>query len=319
MNWQEIEAAAKRLQGVANATPVMTSRTLDERTGNSVRVKCESLQRGGAFKFRGAYNALSQLGPAERQAGAITYSSGNHAQATALAGRLLGIKVVVVMPEDAPRVKRQATEGYGAEVVTYKPGAEQREEVAARIQAERGLTLVPPFNHPQVIAGQGTAAKELIENQGKLDVVLAPCGGGGLLSGTALAVKHLLPKARVIGVEPEGANNGQRAFRAGRIERVEYPRTMADGLKPQALGDLTFAVIREYVDDMVTVSEEEIRSTLEFVWTRMKLVVEPSGVVGLAPVFHRKLGLQGQRVGVIFSGGNADIGAVADWLRASNA
>ncbi len=319
MNWQEIEAAAKRLAGVANATPVLTSRTLDALSGNTVLLKAESFQRAGAFKFRGAYNAMAQLGPAERSAGAITFSSGNHAQALALAGKLLGIAVTVVMPVDAPSVKRQATEGYGAQVVTYQPGQEDREAVARKLQAERGLTLIPPFNHPQVIAGQGTAAKELIESHGPLDVVLAPCGGGGLLSGTALAVKHLLPKAKVIGVEPLGANNGQRAFRAGRIERVEHPRSMADGLKPQALGELTFAIIREYVDDMVTVSEEEIRGTLAFVWTRMKAVVEPSGVVGLAPVFHRKLGLQGRRVGVIFSGGNADIGAVADWLRAPTA
>lgn len=319
MNWQEIQAAAGRLAGVANATPVMTSRTLDERTGNTVFVKCEGFQRAGAFKFRGAYNTLSQLSPAERKAGAITFSSGNHAQATALAGKLLGIPVVVVMPDDAPRVKREATEGYGAEVISYKPSEEDREALARKIQAERGMVLVPPFNHPQVIAGQGTAAVELVQSVGPLDVVLTPCGGGGLLSGTALAVKHLLPEARVIGVEPEGANNGTLAYRAGQIVRVEHPRTMADGLKPNALGDLTFAVIREYVDDMATVSEAEIRATLEFVWTRMKLVVEPSGVVGLAPVFHRKLGLAGKRVGVIFSGGNADIGAVADWLRAPQA
>lgn len=324
LNWLEIQSAAERLYGVANPTPVMTSRTLDALTGNRVFLKCENFQRAGAFKFRGAYNALSQLSDAERKAGAVTYSSGNHAQATALAGRLLGIHMVVVMPEDAPVVKRQATEGYGAEVIPYAPAEEAREAVARRLQDERGLALVPPFNHPHVIAGQGTAAAELVQSEavraaGALDVVLAPCGGGGLLSGTALAVKHLLPRARVIGVEPEGANNGQRAFRAGRIERVEHPRTMADGLKPQALGDLTFSVIREWVDDMVTVTEEEIRSTLAFVWTRMKLVVEPSGVVGLAPVFHNKLGLEGQRVGVIFSGGNADLGAVADWLRAPTA
>ena len=319
MNWQEIEAAAQRLAGVANATPVLTSRTLDALSGNTVLMKAESFQRAGAFKFRGAYNALAQLGAAERKAGAIAFSSGNHAQALALAGRLLGIPVTVVMPADAPAVKRQATEGYGAQVVTYQPGKEEREALARKLQAERGLTLIPPFNHPQVIAGQGTAAKELIESHGPLDVVLAPCGGGGLLSGTALAVRHLLPNAKVIGVEPAGANNGQRAFRAGRIERVEHPRSMADGLKPQALGELTFAIIKEYVDDMVTVSEEEIRGTLAFVWTRMKAVVEPSGVVALAPVFHRKLGLRGHRVGVIFSGGNADIGAVSDWLRAPSA
>jgi threonine dehydratase len=319
MNFQQIQAAAGRLKGVANPTPVMTSRTLDALTGNKLFLKCESFQRGGAFKFRGAYNTLSQFSEAERKAGAITYSSGNHAQATALAGRLLGIKVVVVMPRDAPAVKRAATEGYGAEVVPYDPAGTVREELAGRLQEERGLTLVPPYNHPQVIAGQGTAALEMALALGELDVVLAPCGGGGLLSGTSIAIRHLLPQARVIGVEPEGSNTGNLSFRAGKIVKVERPRTMADGLKPQALGEHTFAVIRENVDDMVTVSEEEIRATLAFVWTRMKLVIEPSGVVGLAPVFHRKLGLSGKRIGVVMSGGNADVGAVGDWLRAPQA
>jgi threonine dehydratase len=317
--YREIEDAARRLAGVANLTPVMTSRTLDALSGNTVLLKCESFQRSGAFKFRGAYNTMVQLGEAERRAGVITFSSGNHAQATALAGKLLGVKVVVVMPADAPAVKKAATEGYGAEVVTYEPGQGDREAIAKELQAKHGYTLIPPFNHPHVIAGQGTATKELIESHGPLDVVLAPCGGGGTLSGAAIATRHLLPRARVIGVEPEGANNGTLSFRAGKIVRVEHPRTMADGLRPQALGDLTFAVIRAQVDDMVTVSEEEIRSTLEFVWTRMKLVIEPSGVVGLAPILHRKLGLEGLRVGVICTGGNADIGAVADWLRAPSA
>ncbi len=319
MNFQEIQAAAQRLAGVANPTPVMTSRTLDGITGSRLFLKCESLQRGGAFKFRGAYNTVSQLSDGERKAGIITFSSGNHAQATALTGKLLGTSVVVVMPEDAPAVKRAATEGYGAEVVTYAAGEVDREALARQIQAERGLTLLPPFNHPHVIAGQGTAALELAQGHADLDVVLAPCGGGGLLSGTAIAVKHLLPGARVIGVEPAGADNGTRAFAAGKIVRVEHPTTMADGLKPQALGDLTFAVIRAYVDDMVTVSEEEIRATLDFLWTRMKLVIEPSGAVALAPVFHGKLGLAGKRIGVILSGGNADVGAVADWFRAPHA
>jgi threonine dehydratase len=319
MTPEDVLAAAERLAGVANLTPVMTSRTLDAQTGNTLFLKCESFQRGGAFKFRGAYNALSRLDKEQRRAGVLTYSSGNHAQAVALAGRLLDIRTLVVMPENAPAVKAQATRGYGAEVVTYDPAAEEREALAARIQAERGMTLIPPFNHPDVIAGQGTAALELIRTAERLDVVLAPCGGGGLLSGTALAVKHQAPGARVIGVEPAGADNGTRAFRAGHIVRVEHPDTMADGLKPKALGDLTFAVIREYVDDMVTVSEEEIRSTLHFLWNRMKLIVEPSGAVGLAPVFHRRLGLEGKRIGVILSGGNADVGAVANWFSAGQA
>lgn len=319
MTSEEVLAAAKRLSGVANATPVMTSRTLDALSGNTVFLKCESFQRVGAFKFRGAYNALSKLDDAHKRAGVLTYSSGNHAQAVALAGRLLGIQTLVVMPENAPKVKAQATRDYGAEVVFYDPAAEEREDVAARIQAERGMALIPPFNHPDVIAGQGTAALELVQAHGPLDVVLTPCGGGGLLSGTSLAVKHLLPKARVIGVEPQGADNGNRAFRSGKIERVEHPDTMADGLRPKALGEHTFAVIREHVDDMLTVSEEEIRATLAFMWSRMKLIVEPSGAVGLAPVFHRRLGLEGKRIGVVVSGGNADIGAVADWFRAPKA
>lgn len=319
MNHEQVLEAAQRLAGQANRTPVMTSRTLDARAGGSVSLKLESFQRGGAFKFRGAYNALCRLGEEQRAAGALTYSSGNHAQAVALAGSLLGIRTVVVMPQDAPGVKREATEGYGAQVVTYDPAQQEREEVAARIQAEQGLTLVPPFDHPDVIAGQGTAALELAEQAGPLDVVLAPCGGGGLLSGTALAVKHLMPGARVIGVEPAGADNGNRAWRSGRIERVAQPKTMADGLKPKAVGEHTFAVIREYVDDMLTVTEEEIRSTLAFLWQRMKLVVEPSGAVALAPVFHGRIAPAGARVGVIISGGNADVGAVADWFRAPRA
>jgi threonine dehydratase len=319
MTFDEILAARRRLEGVVHRTPVMTSRMLDERCGGTVYLKCESFQRAGAFKIRGAYNALSQLSAASRKAGVITYSSGNHAQAVALAGRLLGIPALIVMPANAPRPKLEATRSYGAEVVTYEPDREEREAVAARLQAERGMTLVPPFNHPHVIAGQGTATCELMEQAADLDLVLAPCGGGGLLSGTAIAAKSLRAFCRVVGVEPEGANNGALSFRSGKIERVEHPRTMADGLKPKALGEHTFAVIREFVDDMVTVSEEQIRSTLEFLWTRMKLVVEPSGAVGLAALFHRAVPLTGRRAGVIISGGNADVGAVADWFRAPTA
>ncbi len=316
MNFDEVAAARKRLEGVVHRTPVMTSRTLDERAGCSIFLKCENFQRAGAFKIRGAYNAIAQLEAPGRRSGILTYSSGNHAQAAALAGKLLGVRVLVVMPSDAPRVKREATLGYGAEVVSYDPQTEEREEVAGRLRQERGMTLIPPFDHPQVIAGQGTAACELIEAAESLDLLVAPCGGGGLLSGTAIAAKALLPGCRVVGVEPEGADNGNRAFRSGRIERVERPLTFADGLRPKALGEHTFAVIRESVDGMLTVSEAEIRSTLHFLWTRMKLIVEPSGAVGLAALFHRKLGAEGLRTGVILSGGNADVGAVADWFRA---
>jgi threonine dehydratase len=312
----EILAARGRLEGVAHRTPVLTSRTLDERVGGRVLLKCESFQRAGAFKIRGAYNAMAQLEEEARRAGVLSYSSGNHAQAVALAGRLLGIPTLIVMPANAPTVKLSATRAYGAEVIAYDPAREEREAVAERLLAERGMTLIPPFDHPAVIAGQGTAACELIEAAERLDLVLAPCGGGGLLSGTAIATKSLLPRCRVIGVEPEGAAKGTRAFREGRIVRVEHPRTFADGLRPKALGEHTFAVIREFVDEMVLVSEEEIRSTLEFLWTRMKLVVEPSGAVGLAALFHHKISAKGVRAGAIISGGNADVRAVADWFRA---
>ena len=319
MTPKAILTAADRLAGVAHRTPVMTSRTLDEDTGAKVFLKCENFQRSGAFKFRGAFNALSALDKSQRRAGVIAYSSGNHAQALAYASKLMDVRAVLVMPKNAPQIKQQATQGYGAEVIFYDPDTEEREAVTERIQKERGLTLIPPFNHPDVIAGQGTATLELIQEVGDLDIVLAPCGGGGLLSGTSLAAKYLLPDCKVFGVEPEGANNGTLAFRSGKIERVEHPKTMADGLKPKALGELTFQVIRANVDDMLTVSEMEIRATLSFLWNRMKLVVEPSGAVSLAPVYHALPQFRGKRVGVILSGGNADIGAVADWLRAPKA
>jgi threonine dehydratase len=319
MTFADVLAAAERLEGVAHHTPVMTSRTLNDLTGCEVFLKCENFQRVGAFKFRGAYNALSRLSEQEQRAGVVTYSSGNHAQAVALAGKLLGIAVTVVMPQDAPAVKMQATRGYGAEVVTYDPAEGEREPIARRLQEERGLAIIPPFDHPHVIAGQGTATLELVRDVKGLEAMLAPCGGGGSLSGAALVVKHELPGARVIGVEPEGSDCGTRAFRSGRIERVDNPVTFADGLKPKALGELTFAVISEYVDDMVTVSEGEFRDALAFLWNRMKLIVEPSGAVALAPLLKRKVGLEGRRVGVLLTGGNADIGAVADWLRAEGA
>ncbi len=319
MTFDEILAAAGRLDGVAHRTPVMTSRTLDDAAGCEVFLKCENFQRVGAFKFRGAYNTLSRLSPGEQRSGVVTFSSGNHAQAVAHAAALLGIEAVVVMPADAPQVKLAATRGYGAEVITFDPATEDREVLAQRIRQERGMVLVPPFDHPDVIAGQGTATLELVREVEGLEAMLTPCGGGGSLSGAALVMRHELPGARVIGVEPEGSDCGNRAFRSGRIEVVENPQTMADGLKPKSLGEHTLAVIRECVDDMVTVSEEEIRATLDFLWNRMKLVVEPSGAVSLAPVLHRKVGLEGKRVGVLITGGNADVGAVADWLRAEGA
>ncbi|MCZ6472400.1 MAG: threo-3-hydroxy-L-aspartate ammonia-lyase [SAR324 cluster bacterium] len=318
--FSDVLAAAERLGGVVHRTPVMTSRTLDEAAGCQVFLKCENFQRVGAFKFRGAYNTLCKLSEQERAVGVITYSSGNHAQAVAYAAELLGINATVVMPADAPPIKLAATRGYGAEVITYDPeGGEEREMIARRIQAERGQVMVPPFDHPDVIAGQGTATLELLQEVEGLDAMLAPCGGGGSLSGAALVVKHELPHAKVIGVEPQGSDCGSRAFRSGRIETVAHPTTMADGLKPKALGEHTFAVIRSHVDEMLTVSEEQIRVTLDFLWNRMKMVVEPSGAVALAPLLHRKAGLEGRRVGVLITGGNADIAKVADWLRMEGA
>lgn len=315
MDFSSVKAAAARLAGVVHRTPIHYSRMLDEHSGNQVLLKCENFQRAGAFKIRGAYNTMSQMSEEAKAAGVLTYSSGNHAQAVALAGGLLGIQTRVIMPDNAPPVKIQATKGYGAEVLHYDPARTEREDLAKEILKDTGMTLVPPFDHPHVIAGQGTAALELLEEAGSLDAVLTPCGGGGLLSGTAVTVKHLQPGCRVMGVEPEGANNGNLSFLSGKIERVEHPQTMADGLKPKSLGEHTLQAIRTHVDGMFMVSEEEIKETLAFLWQRMKLLVEPSGAVGLAAVFHGKTGLQGKRIGVILSGGNADIGAVADWFR----
>lgn len=338
LTFKDIEAAAARLDNVVHHTPVMTSRTLNERAGCRVFLKCECFQRSGSFKFRGAYNSLSlhlalqeyakssqnpdqPRNPLDlRNRGVITHSSGNHAQALALAGRLLEVGVLVVMPRDAPQVKIEATRGYGADIHFYDPATEDRMDVTASLQREQGRLLIPPFDDPAIIAGQGTAALEMCtQMEEPPDVVLAPCGGGGLLSGTALAVRYLYPRARIIGVEPEGADNGNRAFRSGKLERVENPRSMADGLKPKSLGEHTLAVIRAHVDEMVTVSEEEIRAALAFLWQRMKLLVEPSGAVALAAVLNGQLAAGSPCVGVILSGGNADVGAVADWLRAPSA
>lgn len=305
--FDKVLAAAQRIEGVAHRTPVMTSRLLNEVTGNAVFLKCENFQRMGAFKFRGAYNAVSALSPADRARGVLTYSSGNHAQAIALTGKLLGVATIVIMPSDAPAVKFAATQGYGATVVRYDKETTTREKVAAELTAKYGYTLIPPFDHEEVVAGQGTAAKELIEDIGSLDYVFSPCGGGGLLSGTAVSTKSLLPACRVIGVEPELADDAVRSFKSGELQTVHNPPTIADGLRTPSLGKITFPLVRKYVDDMVTVSEEEIISTMYYLWTRLKIVVEPSGAVSLAPLFHRKLPLAGQRVGVILSGGNVDV------------
>lgn len=305
--FEKVLAAAKRLEGVAHRTPVMTSRLLDEKTGNTIYLKCENFQRIGAFKFRGAFNAVSALSPEERKRGVVTYSSGNHAQAIALTGRMLQVPTTVVMPADAPAVKSAATKGYGATIVPYDRAKESREEVTKALMDKHGYTLIPPYDHEEVVAGQGTAARELIEEVGMLDYIFAACGGGGLLSGTAISTKHMLPGGRVIGVEPELADDATRSFKSGQLHTVHNPETIADGLRTPCLGKVTFPLVRQYVDDMVTVSEEEILSTMYFLWTRLKIVVEPSGAVSLAPLFHRKLPFEGKKVGIILSGGNVDV------------
>jgi threonine dehydratase len=300
-----VQAAAGRLRGVAHVTPVMASRTLNECVGAEVFLKCENFQRIGAFKFRGAYNAMSQLSADERRRGVITFSSGNHAQAVALVGRLLGIATRVVMPVDAPVIKRQATEAYGAEVLLYDPKTRTREDIAREIQQQHGHTMIPPFDHIDVVAGQGTAALELCEQTGGLDLLLVPCGGGGLLSGCAIAATGLNARCRVIGVEPEVADDATRSFYSGSLQTVHNPPTIADGTRTPSLGKLTFPLVRKFVDGMQTVSEEAIKEAVRVLFYRLKLVVEPSGALGLAALLSGALQARG-RVGVILSGGNID-------------
>lgn len=301
----DVQEAARRLSGVAHRTPVLTCRTLDDRVGARVFLKCETFQRVGAFKFRGAYNAVSRLSQEERRRGVIAFSSGNHAQAVALACRLLAVSATIVMPEGASAVKRAATEGYGARVVTFDAGSEGREQVARRIEAEEGRVLIPPFDHPHVIAGQGTAALELCEEVAGLDWLLAPCGGGGLLSGSALAAKGIRPGCKVAGVEPEAGDDAVRSFRTGTLQRVENPRTIADGTRTESLGELTFPLVLRRVDEMAAVSEEAIAEAVRFLFHRAKLVVEPSGALGVAALLSGAVEAKG-RVGVILSGGNVD-------------
>jgi threonine dehydratase len=313
VTFEDVEAAARRIAGAAKVTPVMSSGSLDERLGARVFLKCETFQRAGAFKFRGAYNAISKLADAERKRGILTYSSGNHAQAVALASRLLGAKATVVMPADAPAAKRKATEGYGARVVAYDPAREDREEVARRLQADGDPVLIPPFDHPDVVAGQGTSAMELFDEIGSLDLLLVPCGGGGLLSGSAIAAKRLSPGCRVVGVEPEAGDDATRSFRTGTLHTVRNPKTIADGARTPSLGAVTFPLVRQYVDDMVTVSDDDILRAMRFLWERMKLVVEPTGALGLAAAWKGAVDVGGKRVGVILSGGNVDISSAFAW------
>jgi threonine dehydratase len=303
--FSKIEAARSRLRGIVNITPVMTSRAFNRKVGADVFLKCENFQRVGAFKFRGAFNAISRLSDEEKAKGVITFSSGNHAQAVALVGRLLEVNTTVVMPVDAPHIKREATEAYGARVIDYDTRSETRESIAKRIQSEQGSIMIPPFDHVDVIAGQGTATLEFLEKQNNIETLLVPCGGGGLLSGSAVAAKGLSSSCRVIGIEPERADDATRSFRTGKLHTVHNPQTIADGTRTPSLGHLTFPLIRKFVDDMQTVSETEIAEAVRYLFYRLKMVVEPSGVLGFAALLSGKVTSQGN-IGVILSGGNID-------------
>ncbi|WP_321819072.1 MULTISPECIES: threo-3-hydroxy-L-aspartate ammonia-lyase [unclassified Burkholderia] len=305
--YDDVAAAAARLDGHAHRTPVMTSRTLDEALGAQVFFKCENLQRMGAFKFRGAFNALSRFDATQRRHGVVAFSSGNHAQAIALSARILGIPATIVMPQDAPAAKMAATRGYGGNVVTYDRYTEDREQIGRELAEKHGLTLVPPYDHADVIAGQGTAAKELFDEVGPLDAVFTPLGGGGLLSGTALATRALSPHAKLYGVEPEAGNDGQQSFRSGSIVHIDTPRTIADGAQTQHLGNLTFPILRRDVDDILTATDAELVDCMRFFATRMKIVVEPTGCLSFAAARRMKDELQGKRVGIVISGGNVDL------------
>ena len=327
ITFDDVAVAAQRLQGHAHLTPVLTSRTADERTGARVFFKAENFQRMGAFKFRGAFNALAKFSPAQRQRGVIAFSSGNHAQATALAARILGMPSVIVMPQDAPAAKLAATRGYqagqaGSEVVLYDRYTEDREAIGQRLAQERGMTLVPPYDHADVMAGQGTAALELVQqvaelDGGGLDALLVCVGGGGLISGCAVAATHLLPDIEVWGVEPEAGNDTQRSLAEGRIVHIDTPKTIADGAQTQHSGTLTFPVIQELVRGIVTASDAELVDAMRFFAERMKIVVEPTGCLGAAALMARTAGLpdlRGRRVGVILSGGNVDVRRYAELL-----
>ena len=314
--YEEVIAAAARIEGVAHRTPVLTSRTINDETGAELFFKCENLQRMGAFKFRGAFNALSQFDERQKKAGVVTYSSGNHAQAIALSSSLLGIPATIVMPNDAPAAKMAATRGYGGQVVIYDRYTEDREQIGNALAQQHGLTLIPPYDHPDVIAGQGTAAKELFEEVGELDALFVCLGGGGLLSGSALSARALAPRCKIYGVEPEAGNDGQRSFRSGSIVHIDTPKTIADGAQTQHLGAYTFEIIRRDVDDIVPVSDAQLVDGMRFFAERMKLVVEPTGCLGLAAARAMASELKGQRVGIIVSGGNVDLDRFCSLLHA---
>ncbi|HXH61594.1 MAG TPA: threo-3-hydroxy-L-aspartate ammonia-lyase [Fimbriimonadaceae bacterium] len=311
VTYEDVESAAERLRGVANKTPVLRSRTFNDLVGAEVFFKAENYQRVGAFKFRGAYNAFSQLTEEQKRNGVLTFSSGNHGAACALSGRLLGVPVVVVMNHDAPQMKKDAVAGYGAEVVLYDRDEQVREELGEKIAAERGLTIVPPYDHPHIVAGQGTAGKELFEEVPDLDVLVVGCGGGGLISGCSIAAKRLSPSTKIYGVEPEKGNDGQLSFRKGELVRLpKPPDTIADGARTTSLGKITFALIKQNVEDMLTVSDDELLVWTKFFFERMKTVVEPTGALAAAAIATGKIDLRGKRVGALVTGGNADVASL---------
>ncbi|UVA80108.1 threo-3-hydroxy-L-aspartate ammonia-lyase [Pandoraea commovens] len=311
ITYGDVVAAHDRIREAAHRTPVLTSRTADAMTGARLFFKAENFQRMGAFKFRGAYNAISQFTAEQKRGGVLAFSSGNHAQAIALSARELGVPAVILMPQDAPQMKIDATRGYGAEVILFDRYKEDREALAKRLAEERGMTLIPPYDHPHVMAGQGTAVKELIEDAGELDMLLVCLGGGGLLSGSAVAARALNPNIEIYGVEPEAGNDGQQSLRTGEIVHIETPRTIADGAQTQHLGQYTFPVIRSLVDDILTVTDDELVQTMKFFASRMKIVVEPTGCLAAAAAMQGKVDVRGKRVGVILSGGNVDLARFA--------
>ena len=314
--YDDVVQAAERIAGAAHRTPVLTSRTVNEEFGAEVFFKCENMQRMGAFKFRGGYNALARFSPEQRRAGVVAFSSGNHAQAIALSARLLDIPATIIMPEDAPSAKVAATRGYGATVVTYDRYTEDREQIGRALAERDGLTLIPPYDHADVIAGQGTAAKELFDEVGPLDAFFVCLGGGGLLSGSALATRALSPGCLLYGVEPEAGHDGQQSFRTGQIVHIDTPRTIADGAQTQHLGQLTFPIIQRDVDDILTVSDDELVACMRFFAERMKIVVEPTGCLGFAAARKMKDSLRGKRIGVLISGGNIDLARFASLIGA---
>ncbi|MCY1355590.1 L-threo-3-hydroxyaspartate ammonia-lyase [compost metagenome] len=312
--YDDVIAAAARLEGHAHRTPVLQSTTANERWGAQFFFKCENFQRMGAFKFRGAFNALSKFDAAQRKGGVIAFSSGNHAQAIALSARLLSMPAVIVMPKDAPAAKVAATKGYGAEVVMYDRFTEDREALTKRLAQERGMTMIPPYDHPDVLAGQGTTVKELIEETGPLDQLFVCLGGGGLLSGSALSARALAPGCKVYGVEPEAGNDGQQSLRAGKIVHIETPKTIADGAQTQHLGEYTFGIIQRDVDDIFTVTDEQLVEAMRFFAERMKMVVEPTGCLAFAGAIAAAKAIEGQRVGIVISGGNVDLSRYASLI-----